>query len=444
MNCIPEMQVSTCWQALAQRCSAVLLRPAALLPVIGATVAVVACGVPSSDGAAQTASERNQYRLEFEVTPDIAAAGAHVELKLTQTRRQLRKLTMRIDARRIQDIEGDSGLRIDGDLLTWVPGQRGGSLKWFASLRHRRGGGNHDAYLDTDWAVFRGEDIIPRASTRTVKNANSETWLNFRLPAGWSSTTPYYGTDDRYRINNPERRFDLPSGWIALGKLGVRYERIGDTRVKVAGPLGQGIRRMDTLAFLHWTLPEFQRLLPTFPKRLTIVSAGEPMWRGGLSGPHSLFLHADLPLITENSTSTLLHEVFHVGFAPYHPEQADWIIEGLAEYYSLKILAHSGGISDKRRMQALAFQAEWGKSAPRVCEGDTSGAVTARAVTVFSTLDEEIRRESGNRHSLDDVIRTLATDATDATLPSLRSGVAELIGKAPVSLSAKNLPGCGA
>ena len=43
--------------------------------------------------------------------------------------------------------------------------------------------------------------------------------------------------------------------------------------------------------------------------RLLIVSAGDPMWRGGLSGPSSMFLHSDRPLISENRTSTLLHEL---------------------------------------------------------------------------------------------------------------------------------------
>ncbi|HSD71129.1 MAG TPA: hypothetical protein VLB07_16335 [Woeseiaceae bacterium] len=410
--------------------------------MVAAAVAAAAWGVSSSHAAAQTASERNQYRLEFEVTPDIAAAGAHVELRLSQTRRQLRKLTMRFDPERIQDVRGDGGLRIDGDVLTWVPAQRGGSLRWFASLRHQRGSKNYDAYLDTDWAVFRGEDVIPRASTRTVKDAMSETWLSFRLPVGWSSTTPYFGKDDRYRVNNPERRFDLPAGWIALGRLGVRYEAVGKTRVKVAGPLGHGIRRMDTLSFLHWTLPEFQRLLPSFPKRITIISAAAPMWRGGLSGPRSLFIHADLPLISENSTSTLLHEIFHVAFAPYQVEQADWIIEGLSEYYGIMILSRTGGISDKRLKQALDFQAEWGKTTARLCSGDSSGPITARAVTVLSMLDDEIRRETRNRHSLDDVTRDLASGDVEVTLNSLRKSAAKLIGTASESLLAKNLPGC--
>jgi predicted metalloprotease with PDZ domain len=166
------------------------------------------------------------------------------------------------------------------------------------------------------------------------------------------------------------------------------------------------------------------------------------MWRGGLSGPRSLFIHADLPLISENSTSTLLHEIFHVAFAPYQVEQADWIIEGLSEYYGIMILSRTGGISDKRLKQALDFQAEWGKTTARLCSGDSSGPITARAVTVLSMLDDEIRRETRNRHSLDDVTRDLASGDVEVTLNSLRKSAAKLIGTASESLLAKNLPGC--
>ena len=43
-----------------------------------------------------------------------------------------------------------------------------------------------------------------------------------------------------------------------------------------------------------------------------VVGAADPMWRGGLSASNSLFLHADRPLISENGTSTLVHELTHV------------------------------------------------------------------------------------------------------------------------------------
>ena len=237
--------------------------------------------------------------------------------------------------------------------------------------------------LEWSGGLFRAEDVIPRGATRTLKNARSETWLTLRLPKGWSAVTQYFSANGQTRIENPERRFDQPSGWMVMGDLGVRRETIAGIRVAVAGPTGNSVRRMDTLALLNWTLPELGRLLPDLPARLTIVRAGGPMWRGGLSAPQSLFLHADRPLISENATSTLLHEVMHMSLSLDAEIGYDWIVEGLAEYYSLQLLQRSGTISDSRYDHAKADIADWAKSASSLCQPTSTGATTAFAVGVL-------------------------------------------------------------
>ena len=137
-------------------------------------------------------------------------------------------------------------------------------------------------------------------------------------------------------------------GWMLAGKIGSRNEKIADVRVVVAAPAGDSARRQDTLAFLKFTLPRIQEVFPHLPPRLLIVSAGDPMWRGGLSGPASMFLHSDRPLISENRTSTLLHELVHIALGIRGDEESDWIVEGLAEFYSLETLRRSGSISAQR------------------------------------------------------------------------------------------------
>lgn len=411
--------------------------------IVGAIVVLLAgCGVPTSESAGETMADNRMYRLEFAVTPDRNRAGAIVEMKVAQSSGALRELRMSFDPTRISEFRSSGNLQIVGEVATWKPGEKGGSMQWFAKLHHQRGDSGFDAYIDPDWALFRAEDLIPRATTRALKGAASETWLSFDLPAGWSSVTPYFGRNHRYRVDNPQRRFDLPGGWIALGKVGVRFDTIAETRVKIAAPENQGVRRMDMLALLHWTLPEVRRLLPDFPDRLTIVSAAAPMWRGGLSGPQSLYIHADRPLISENSTSTLLHEVFHVGFAPTAAPGADWIVEGLAEYYSLRFLLRSGSISGQRFESAIAAQERWGREVKQLCTRSSTGSITARAVTVFAKLDAEIRAASGKRFSLDDVTRVMANNSTKLTLAGLRASVASVTGEKSDTLAGGNLPGC--
>ena len=405
-------------------------------------IAASVSGLPTSESAETDRGSNRSYQLEYIVTPDAAAGGAWVEMKLSQSSHLLREVNMRAPAEKISAPGGDGEISLADERLIWIPPPGGGSLRWFALIDHHRDGGSFDAHITADWAIFRAEDVIPQAATRALRDATSETTLSFNLPAGWSSQTEYFGRNHSYRISNPKRRFDRPAGWIILGDIGVRYDRIAGLRVNVAAPTNQGMRRNDILALLNWTLPEVLRIVPDFPKRLTIVGAGDPMWRGGLSGPQSLFIHADRPLISENGTSTLLHEIMHIALGSSAEEGMDWIIEGLAEYYSLTILHRSGTISDRRFAAAIRKQAQWGSSVIRLCGSTSSGAITARAVTILSDLDREIRSMSNGRKSLDDVMAALAASEDAISLGDLAAIVRQFAGADADALKASNLPGC--
>ncbi len=403
-------------------------------------LATVSCSAPASESETPRDRPELTYRINYVLTPQPLAGGTRVDLTLTQPRRLLRSFDMRQDRIESSSIAGDGDVRIDGGRIVWEPPPDGGTLSWFAPIDHLRSDGEYDGHINADWAVFRAEDAMPAARTRTLKGAVSETFLAFDLPAGWSSLTQYFGRENRYAVKNPSRRFDRPTGWVLLGKFGRRNESIAGVRVVVAGPVGHAVRRMDILALLQWTLPELTSILPGFPGRITVVSAGTPMWRGGLSAPASIFMHADRPLLSENGTSTLLHEMMHVGIGLRAGENADWIVEGLAEYYGLELLRRSGTISPRRHARAIAALKDWGKDADQLCQERSSGAVTARAVSTFEALDQQIRRES--EFSLDDVLRKLVTNDRDITLASLQSAVEQLTGGIPKVIRDENLPGC--
>ena len=315
-------------------------------------------------------------------------------------------------------------------------------LEWTVTVANRRGDSHYDALLAQDWGVFRAEDLIPRAATRAWQGAYSKTELEFDLPNKWSVVTGYASAENRFPIVKPERNFDQPSGWIAVGRLGVRREIIADMRVVVAAPIGHDVRRMDILALLNWTLPELSRALGKLPARLTIISAADPMWRGGLSGPHTLYLHAERPLLSENSTSTLVHEVMHSVMRTSAAPGYDWIVEGLAEYYSLELLRRSGTISESRFGTALATQKEWAQSADSLCGRRSQGATTALAVTIMHDLDSELRESSAGAASLDDVLQALQQDSKGVSLTALQQIVEDVAGQTSKVLQLDNLPGC--
>jgi hypothetical protein len=165
------------------------------------------------------------------------------------------------------------------------------------------------------------------------------------------------------------------------------------------------MRRLDIISFLNWTLPDLVNVFQGLQDRILIVGARDEMWRGGLSGPSSVYLHTERPLISENATSTLLHEMVHVAVGPGTGSRDDWIIEGLAEYYSLEVLRRSGGISQKRFERAIAELENWAEKDNGQLVSPSSGANTARAVWLFDSVAKELQKHQAG--SLDNVVQNM-------------------------------------
>lgn len=381
-----------------------------------------------------------RYGLIYELRLRPADGEVDVKLVLEQDRQLLRE--MRFESSRVSKVEADGKLERDGDAYVWRPAASGGTIEWRADARHKRDSGGYDAWLDESWGLFRAEDVVPRAATRAVRGATSETEIRFVLPEKWSAVTEYRDFDGYIPVTSEGRYFTQPSGWIVVGVLGVRREQIAGSRVAVAGPAGEDVRRMDMIALLNWTLPQLARLLPAPAPRITIVSAGKPMWLGGLSAPQSFFMHSDRPLISENGTSSLLHEVLHVSMDTSAERGYDWIVEGFAEYYSLELLRRSGTITPLRYVNALDELRQWGQSADTLCDRVSTGAETARAVTVLKALDREIDDATDGKHDLDDVFFALIDQGDKLTLERLRKASRDLIGEDAGTLRSRNLPGC--
>lgn len=390
------------------------------------------------------AAEKRHYDARYLAEIRPAGGVIHVELQLSGERLP-KKIVLSIDPRRHRALTSTDSLVIEGDTATWQPRGKFSRLNYDFVIDHQRAPGRYDSLLQKDWAVFRGDKMVPRARVTAVRGLESNATLEFVLPEGWTVITPYGPTSAKVlRIEDAGRRFDRPQGWMLAGKLGSRAESIAGIQTLVAAPLGDSARRQDTLAFLNWNLPHLASIFPTFPKRLLVVSAGDPMWRGGLSGPDSLFLHSSRPLISENRTSTLLHELVHVAMGIRGDDESDWIAEGLAEFYSLETLRRSGGISQSRHADALKRLSEWSKRAPTLFAAESSGARTARAVIALKAVDDEIRAATGGKASLDDVARDLAATPQRAVgLERLQSVAARVAGKPVQALERRRLSAAG-
>jgi hypothetical protein len=294
----------------------------------------------------------------------------------------------------------------------WQPSPGKSTLRYRVRISQERTPGRYDARMTKDWVLMRGDDLIPSAVLRQQINTDLVARLQFDLPKGWKGVEtawPRIGKN-QFRIDNPLRKFDRPTGWLIAGKIGTRRAKLGETEVTIAAPVGEGLRRMDVLTLLTFVWPEAQSVFPRDPNKLLIVGAGDPMWRGGLSAPNSYYMHSDRPLVSENGTSSLVHELVHVFSRIRSEDRSDWLVEGLAEYYAIELVRRAGGMSEDRYQKVREHLIGWSKPVKSLRTNRATGPVTARAVLLLQELDREIRQKtkgSSQPRSLDDVTRGL-------------------------------------
>lgn len=418
----------------------------ALIPVQHfVAIVVAACALLLSAPTARAAGKT--YRVEYQVTFLPASKEALVRMTLTPGSGRVHSLDFAMDAERYREVGGDGEIRRDGERVQWTPPSAGGALHWRYRIEHRRKGGGFDARITDRFVILRGDDLVPPVRAKVSRSARARASISAVLPEGWSAFETGWRARDGERIFDiidPERGFLRPTGWIMAGDLGVRRDVVGldsttchacrsgwcggdCSAVSVASPKGGVMRRNDTLGFVHALGPVLAQALGPLPEKILIVGADDPMWRGGLSGPHSLFLHPDRPLVSENGTSTLVHELVHVVTRLRSRSNDDWIVEGVAEYYSMLLLNRAGLLSDARLHRGIAWMRAHGKAVKRLHTARASGPVTARAVALFADLDREIGERSKGRADMDDVVRGLRA-RREVSVQDLRELVRGLIG----------------
>lgn len=356
--------------------------------------------------AASAGTGKHTYDVAFSAELLPWQGAAQVTIRVIQSDHLLRVVDLRAPGSRYTRFRGDGDIERDDERLVWTVPPAGGTLSYRVKIDHRRGDA-FDARITRRWALLRLDDLFPPARVRTSSGARADATLALCGPDGWSFETGYGPVRGPLPVSNPERRFDRPIGWLLAGELGVRRTVIGDRKISVAAPTELGFRRMDALTFLRWTLPELTAVLPSLPERLLVTSGGPEMWLGALSSPNSLYLHVDRPLVSENATSTLLHELVHVAMQSPPAPGDDWIAEGLAEYYSLTVLERSGGISRHRYDRALASLEQWAERDEGTLADPSTGPNTAYAAVLFHRLDRELKAAGS---SLDVVVKQLFGD----------------------------------
>lgn len=305
--------------------------------------------------------------------------------------------------------DGQWLLKEQGQRGFWQPGSGKTSLSYRVQLDQRQQGGTYETRITPDWALFRGDQLVPPARLDQQDGTELVSRLTFELPTGWKSIeTPWPRIGkQRFRIDNVSRLFDRPTGWMLAGNSGSRRARLGDTDVTVAAPQGQGMHRMDTLTLLTFVWPQLQAVFSRDPPKLLLVGARDDMWRGARSAHNSIYLHSGRPLISENGTSPLLRELVHQFAQVSDRDGSDWLSASLADYYATVLLYRSGGMSEDRYRALQARLHKQGAKVTRLRGEQASVQQVARGVLLLQALDREIRLHNHEKRSLDDVTRAL-------------------------------------
>ena len=348
---------------------------------------------------------------------------------------EVTQLQLRVAAGRLDRFHGTGSLEPVAGGFRWVPGGPYAHLTYRARIDHLRGQHQrYDSYAGVDWIVTRARNLFPRITLQYEptkgEGVKSRARLIFRLPSGWHSAAPstLIGPNT-YRLNEPGKVLDRPRGWFALGKFTSDRQEISGTMIRLVRAQGAGLQPQELFHFLDGTFPALKRLLNSAPETVLIVSAPDPMWHGGISGEHSFFIHAGRPLRTPDKTSPYLHELFHV-LQPYKPApDADWIEEGLAEFYSLELQRRAGLVDAEGFARALGYFERYGLWNVDLRQQQDNAATNNSAPLVMYALDQRIQHATAGKARLDDVVMRLATRGGTVDTELFRLTVNAVTGK---------------
>jgi len=350
-----------------------------------------------------------KVNFAYRVTLRPSERVADVQLKVEQASPGVSWIRFHVEPAQHIGFEGDGELSVEGpDYIRWRVPKDGGELRWTSRLDHLRDPTSYDARFGANWALFRGSDLVPPAATRFVNGSQSSGSLRLEMPKKWRFVSRHPKAEGAgFVLEDPNRFFIRPSGWMMIGRIRTETFEVEGMEVTLATTRRLGVDLMEVRSFLRFTLPTFEDVLGRLPPRLVVVGAGDPMWRGGLSGPESIYLHRDRPLVDDDGTSPLLHELTHVFMGAKAGDGGDWVVEGIAEYYAIEVLYRSGGMSTEERLETLRDLRRKGRRVDELEVDHAKSRVTARAVAVLDRLDQRLRDLTDDRANLDRVLRAL-------------------------------------
>ncbi len=387
------------------------------------------------DARADDSPPRETFSVTYTVEIDPAEpARARVRWDLAGID-EVERIRLRFDPTRFDGFVGSGVIEHRRGEIIWSPSGPYAELRYVAHVDHRRAvDKGYDSYAGDGWILARTTAFFPRCAAlfrRDVEpHPEARARLVLRLPTGWDSVTVFPSDGpNRYIVETPHSHFDHPRGWMLLGHLKRVDTNIGETALTIARAPGVTHKVDGALALISKALPVVRALFDRPLPRLVVVLGPDPMWRGGLSGEESFYMHGERPLRSRDQTSPYLHELFHVA-APFRPAaDAHWVTEGLAEYYSIDIPRRLGLLSAERYRRALELFARHGVWGEDFTRSTTPALRNNSAPLVMYALDRRIREVTGDQRGLDAVVTTLAREGGPVSTGRFLGTIRRVAGK---------------
>lgn len=401
---------------------AFLLLAASAAPL--AEAAAPRCALPSD------ASPRT-LRWEYALALDAADHGlVHVEVRLQGMRCAITEFSFATstasgEAANVSSVPGvDTPLRLsDGGFSFEVDSDEEAFAYDMRVTEPAFRPGEYLAYAGPDFALFKAESLqlTFRYSYYDAVPFVNETTVRFDLPAGWRSAAPWERIGaDAYRLADDSVQ---PRGYVVAGRI------LHEESRAVGGKTLQYVRLGEPGAYEDGMWSYIEKATPYYGAvygdgvgdRVLLVNAPDPMFRGGLGGTDSFFVHERVDLRTVAHEYAHVYQLFATIETP--PGSSLWLHEGDAEYHSALSLAAAGVWTPSevdlfldeaqrdRRDAALAAarlpDAGYGNDLERFAY--RKGSVVLRA------LDETLRRDTDGEVGLPHVLQRLnARHAPDA------------------------------
>lgn len=426
---------------------------AALRPARAALLAVLLLGPLVPAAAEGGVVARWDYVLSV---PDPAAGLVRVDLTISGVEGVVTSFTFLTGGRRgaVTDVTGgpDTPLTpVPGGFEVTVDGDESFSYLVDVGAGAARPDGKL-AHAGPDFVLFKAEAVALGFTYQYYEGAPLRNRSTVRLdpPEGWRAAAPWTPLGgDAYAL--PEGAV-VPRGFVAMGDF--RADEAwdaGGTRVRHVR-LGQPAPfEPDLRAYLARAGPYLEAVYGHRPPDLLVVSAPDPMLRGGLAGWGSLYAHEAADL------RTLAHEHAHV-HQRFGPQEAMgrasvWLAEGDADWHGALSL-HAAGFWSAARVNEALRDAERARDDPAFADArladatyDTTSAGRSmeryayhKGATVLRALDATLREATDGAAGVPELLRRLNARHADPTRDDLVVENADVAGEAS-RLAGRDLSG---